>query len=525
MSSFQMRSYQETAVQCALNDFAAGAKHILEVLPTGSGKTEIFVRLSRRFLDDNPDKCVLILSHMTLLTEQTKERFQLRDPSIKVGVLQAQQRPRWDNRVIISTMQTSRSKANIDWLDEQVCRKVGLIIVDEAHYILTPSYQQILSYFPDVKVAGFTATPFRDRQVMTNYFEKVSYSISLQDLIDQKHLVPPKLNEIVTKGSGLADVMATVMHLYREHCSDRQAIVYMQTIDDARVLRTAFEEAGISAESVTQEMVGDFRTQTLKQFNAGVTRVLVTVNVLTAGFDSPNVGAIFMPYGTSSPTTYLQRIGRGLRPMAGKSDCLVFVFGDAPSVSNKIYEHMTRKILSAGGQLRDHGSFRADILYNDYVPTSDAHVWTTTVVEAINKMEKLGMNELAKLLDNKQFPQRFLDNISQLLATLPNKKTSMPGGQKAATQSQQAVLFRAGFGNEVIGRLTKNEASMMIGSIFNQENRQKPKDKEFLLPDGTYAGKHVTETPHAYRSLVKKRFPDSPVAKVILNWEKGRRQA
>lgn len=521
---FELRPYQHEAVTAILKDLET-IKSVIAVLPTGSGKTEIFAEIAKRLVNANNETGILILSHLSLLTEQTEARLKLRAPTLQVDVMQGERKPKWNSSVVISTMQTSRNEDHIDALAEKTMRKIDVIIVDEAHMIPTPSYQQILTYFPNAKVIGFTATPFRDRQIMTSYFEKVSYSISLQNLIDQGYLVPPKLHEIISKGDSVADVMGTVVHLFKTQAADRQAIVYMQTIDDTRTLRSAFEEAGVSAHAVTQELVGDYRTQILSDFNQGKTQVLTTVNVLTAGFDSPRVGAIFMPYGTSSPTTYLQRIGRGLRPLPGKSDCLVYVFGDAPSVSKKVYEQLTRRILQAGGPPRNQGSFKDDLLFNDYTGHGETLIWNSSVVAAITRMEKLGMMQFAKLLNEKAFPQRFMQNIATLLASLPGKKTSLPGGQKPATEAQKSVLFRAGFASDALKAITKGEASMMIGTVFNQENRRSPQQERFRVPEGTHAGKHVAELPHAYRALVKKRFPDSPVAKVITEWEQERKRA
>ncbi len=520
---FELRPYQKAAIACVMEDLKTLQK-VGVILPTGAGKTEVFVDIARQITDADPTAAVLVLSHLSLLTEQTTDRFKLRAPQIQVDIMQRDHKPKWNSQVVISTMQTSRNLKKIEWLKENTVRNVRTIIIDEAHFLPVESYQTILGYFPDAKIIGFTATPYRDRQVMTKIFDKISFSISLQDLIDMGYLVPPKLNEIVTKGETIADVMATVVHLFQTQTPDRQAIVYMQSIDDARMLRSAFEHAGVTASAVTQELVGDYRAQILSEFNAGRTRVLTTVNVLTAGFDSPCVGAIFMPYGTSSPTTYLQRIGRGLRPADGKSDCMVYVFGDAPSISRRAYEQMTNKILNAGGGLRQYPTFGEDLLYNDHDTSSDIYVWNKTVVEAITKMQKLGMMNFAQLLNAKHFPKRFMDNIGTLLSNLPARASKLPHGQQAATEAQKITLFKAGFGSEAISNVSKNEASMMIGTILNNSNRSSSQQR-FCLPEGSHMGKHVSETPHAYRSLVKKRFPDSPVAKLIIEWETERKRA
>lgn len=493
-----------------------------------SGKTEIFVKICEEYTAGNPDKSVLVLSHLSLLTDQTLARFKLRSPNLSVGVLQRERKPRWNNSVLISTMQTSRSKKHADWLKEEIVKDVGLIIIDEAHHIGAPSYQTILQHFPEAKTLGFTATPYRNRQIMTSFFDQVAFSISLQELIDQGHLVPPRIVEIADKSREISDVIAGVLRIYNDHEKGKQGIVFMQTIEEARLICSAFRDLGVTANAITQELRGDYRNSLLDRFSSGDIQILSTVNVLTAGFDSPAVETIYMPYGTSSPATYLQRIGRGLRPNVKqkKTHCTIYVCGDAPSVSKKVAERLTNKILNAGGAPRSYSTFQEDWEYNEFEKGSDIYVWNETVLSAIKKMKKLGMTNFADLLNKKKFPQRFLSNISELLNNLPDKKRGLSDGQSSATENQKTVLFKAGFGSAHITDLNKSEAHMMISAIMNGKNKERLSSKpQYVLPEGKHQGKQVFEVPHAYRSMVKKRFPNSAVAKTIIAFEAERKKA
>jgi len=68
-----------------------------------------------------------------------------------------------------------------------------------------------------------------------------------------------------------------------------------------------------------QGLFGDSCQQPLKY--------LCNVNVLTTGFDAPNVDCIAMLRPTMSPGLYYQMVGRGFRLCEGKADCLVLDFG------------------------------------------------------------------------------------------------------------------------------------------------------------------------------------------------------
>jgi len=72
--------------------------------------------------------------------------------------------------------------------------------------------------------------------------------------------------------------------------------------------------------TIRQKIIDDFR--------GGKVRYLVNVNVLTTGFDAPNVDAICLLRSTLSPALYVQMIGRGMRACQGKTDCLVLDYGE-----------------------------------------------------------------------------------------------------------------------------------------------------------------------------------------------------
>jgi len=56
-------------------------------------------------------------------------------------------------------------------------------------------------------------------------------------------------------------------------------------------------------------------------------KYLVNVNVLTTGFDAPNVDCVVLLRPTASPGLYYQMVGRGFRLHPEKTDCLVLDYG------------------------------------------------------------------------------------------------------------------------------------------------------------------------------------------------------
>lgn len=78
---------------------------------------------------------------------------------------------------------------------------------------------------------------------------------------------------------------------------------------------------------VTGGTDSDERARLLAEFKAGKLKYLVNVNVLTTGFDAPNVDCVAILRATLSPGLFYQMVGRGFRLADGKDNCLVLDFG------------------------------------------------------------------------------------------------------------------------------------------------------------------------------------------------------
>lgn len=511
---FELRGYQREAKDEATRQLKEHDKLGI-VLPTACGKTEIFIAIAQDYLSQNPNRSVLVLSHLSILTEQTKDRFNLRCPSLKVGVLQGKTMPSCFDQVVISTMQSSKVERKIKQMKDRMIRPVGLIIVDEAHFIYTDSYEKALGYFPDAKLIGCTATPYRSNEVMINYFDKLAFTRSMGDLITEGYLVQPELHEIVEKSKEIEDICANVINIYKDREIGKNAIVFMRTIEDAKLIRNMFVSQGIACEAITGKTGDRERARVFRDFGAGTIKVLSTVNVLTAGFDCPRIESVFMPYGTKSATQYLQRVGRGLRlcPEIHKSSCRIYAFGSAPSISKRHFKKIQDQALAFGGKPRELKTYTQDLEYAAF-ETPEKYEWTKQVCEAINHMQRVGMTNIARLLNEKKFPDRFMGDVSNLLNRLPSRGNRLPGGEDKATDKQISMLRRNGFEREFCETITKNEASNMIATIMNSAP-----DGEWVIKQGPHRGKHVSHLPWKYKEYVKRHYPNSGMAKLILKWE------
>jgi len=78
---------------------------------------------------------------------------------------------------------------------------------------------------------------------------------------------------------------------------------------------------------LTGQTPADERAEVIRRFRAGQLKYLVNVNVLTTGFDAPNVDCVAILRATLSPGLFYQMVGRGFRLHEGKDNCLVLDFG------------------------------------------------------------------------------------------------------------------------------------------------------------------------------------------------------
>lgn len=509
--ALSLRDYQK---QCIANTHQAikdGHKKIACVMPVGSGKTSVFVRLAKDYVEQT-GKQVVVLSHLSVLTTQTLRRFQIEEPGLSVGVLQADRQPERGCDVIISTMQSSRVEDKIVAFSFFESKKIGMVIVDEMHIIGTPSYDSALKNMGEHILIGFTATPFRDGHIMTNYFDIVAYTTSPKELIDNGYLVPPDMYQIEMPPHAPADErIARVTSIYLEKEYLRKAVIFMKTIEDAKLMRNSLADNGVVAHAITSELTGVKRDDLLDEFRDGGIHVLTTVNVLTAGFDAPCIEAIFMPYTTQSPTTYMQRIGRGLRQYPDKKSCRIYCFGDAPSIKKGAYKKLHDVAFNGGGKGDNiHADLEMMEMFGE--TGSEEYIWTVRMCDIASKVSILGLRGVEQMIIQKRFPPRFLEKLSLLINNIKNVPYDPESG--AVTYRQRISLQNMGWTSDNISELTAGEASNIIAAL-NKARSDAMTGETDIIPSGKYAGKRVCEIPYYYKQAVLTRYPHSAMAKII----------
>jgi superfamily II DNA or RNA helicase len=514
--SLTLRPYQQELVDGVLTAIGRGDKQTLVISPTGSGKTCSFIRLSEHLINDaSGDEVVLILSHLSLLTSQTKQKF-TKFSSLPVGILQASKMPSVDDRVIVSTVQSSRDFAKIAAYYELSGKKVRYIITDESHLRWSQSYKAVYDTFPEAQLIDVTATPFLRGRLAINAYDSVAFQISLSEMIEQKYLVEPVLRQIEIESDTKEKKCAIFMRTYQQYESGNKAVFFMRDKEECRLLCDALISEGVKAAIVTDAITGSKRDAILTGFEGDEYDVLVSVNVLTAGWDSLVCQAIFMQ-GTDSPSVYMQRLGRALRPQDGmsvkpehdKQDARCYVFGTLPEIQSGEFIQ-THNMTLKPKKYDECANFdeQADWLeLNDMTDTVEYQICQASI-KVQRLANKINMDVLNQLIETKSIPSQFMLK----LASGVDSFKPIQGGNAPA--SYQQVLTMQKLGLIPPNGITSNEARLVIQSLTGKATHHHQSDK-FIIKSGKFAGSHIKDVSWPFRQAILKRYPNSDIAKQI----------
>ncbi|KAG6842252.1 hypothetical protein C0991_000222 [Blastosporella zonata] len=368
-----LRPYQEHCLDACLDALAAGATRIGVSLPTGSGKTTVFISLLSRIFPpaSNPAaRRSIIIVNSIELARQSAEQVALLFPSWSVQIEQgAKHNATGDADVTVATYQTLLIAKRLGKFDP---RQLKAIIIDEAHHAAAPSYRRLLSHFdPDIKnpdpafkpptlshripVIGFSATFSRhDGLALGSVFDRIVYHRDFLEMIKEEWLCDVRFTSVraninlkdvtINSRSGdfnpssLAQVVNSqninelVVKTWIDRASTRKStLVFCVNIAHVAALTQTFRKHGIDARYVYAGTPVAERKALIASFKAGLFPVLINCAILTEGADIPNIDCVVVARPTRSRNVFAQMIGRGMRlsPGTGKQDCRIIDFVDS----------------------------------------------------------------------------------------------------------------------------------------------------------------------------------------------------
>ncbi|MDD2577263.1 MAG: DEAD/DEAH box helicase family protein [Bacteroidales bacterium] len=316
-------------------------------MPTGTGKTILFSSIIRDIhnigVSNKKAIRILVLAHRQELIEQIAEslgrKYGIAHGIIKSGYVEQMFYPNQ-----IASVQTL-SKRLKKWEEKDF----DFIIIDEAHHALAKTYIKIIKAFPNAKILGVTATPYRlNRQPFTNLFNTLILSKSIKSFIDDGYLCDYKYfsirpNSLMQKAIDSIDdfdiegdysnsammqvcdndkIRADIFETYLKYAKGKKGIVYTINKQHNINLANKFRKNGIKVELIDSDTKTENRKDVVTKFRRGEIDVLFNVNIFNEGFDCPDVEFIQLARPTMSLSLYLQQVGRGFRIHENKKEVL-----------------------------------------------------------------------------------------------------------------------------------------------------------------------------------------------------------
>ena len=314
------RPYQTDAIERMRREVRAGHRAVCLVLPTGGGKTVIAQHVIGSHLQRELARAraphVLFVAHRAELIEQAAATFERCGLHGRVRRLIAGRASGSDAPLVtVASVQTLDSARWRDRLPD-----ASMVVFDECHHVAAETWTAIAAQYERAMRIGLTATPERaDGSSLKGVFSSIVVVASTRQLIELGYLVSCAVYGPTEKGV-LAEDPVTAYERWGE---SKRAVMFTPTVAAAREFAARFAERGIPAAVVAGTMTENARKNALARFRASELRIVLNAMVLTEGWDDPGVEVCILARGCDHAGTYLQIVGRVLRPAPGKTRAIL----------------------------------------------------------------------------------------------------------------------------------------------------------------------------------------------------------
>jgi len=340
--------FQEEAINEVLNSFESGNNRSLVMFATGLGKSIVLAEVAHEYAV-NKNKNVLLLADKINLIEQLESSIWSQLPSsIDTRLWDGKRTPSSFDGITIATQQSVSSALNRG----ETIPEFGLVMVDECHHALSPTFREVLADLNPPKLLGVTATPWRGDEIQISelfgepvatmgivegiergFLSNVNYRM-FADNIDwnviadnsQNHMTIKDLNSRLFIPSRDEELATKIIQEW--NLNDRpQTITFCKGIDHAKRMAELLSAMGMSSRAIhSRNMPQAVKAKHLMDFKSGAYSNLIGVDILNEGIDVPDVEMIVFARVTHSRRIFIQQLGRGLRIHPGKEDVVVLDF-------------------------------------------------------------------------------------------------------------------------------------------------------------------------------------------------------
>jgi len=358
-------------------------------LPTGGGKTLVTVEAAVLYVlkPEGAQRSVIWVAQTDELCEQAVQAF--RQVWLNLGAKGTDLRivRLWGGNpnpaiqepdkpvVMVASIQTLNSRMGGDGLAG--LRTPGLVVVDECHHAITPSYTNLLRFLDaetprpgappkdEPPILGLSATPFRtddeESGRLARRFDSQWLPPDQKDLhsrlrdqrvlaeVDNEALqsgidLTPEEIELLSKipepweGLDFENLLESINQRLAgneqrnerlvnriKEAAEGSILFFSNSVLHGQEMAARLNLEGVSAAAISGDTPSTARRYFLSRFQRGEIRVLCNHTVLSTGFDAPKTDMILISRAVFSPVRYMQMVGRGLRgeKNGGKARCRI----------------------------------------------------------------------------------------------------------------------------------------------------------------------------------------------------------
>ncbi len=366
---------KDTSTQLLLDQ---DIKKFMIHMPTGSGKTKTCVESIIDYMRTaiSNDGYVIWFAHSKELCDQAYEtlknmwRFRgdeeigfykvFGDSEVNLNILSEERAVLFVGFQKFNSLLSS-SKQEALRFRTRIASKSKLVVVDEAHKSMAPTYKKAINYcqqyFNNCKLIGLTATPGRtnidseENNFLANYFDnnlvviKDKFSVEQEKPVEflQGENVLARINEtIIEFDLAIKSVISTsaeelgesqleeisneavinpqrniaILEKVNERISinpDESILIFAASTEHCVVLDMIFKKENISSEYILGTTRKEDRKRIINEFKEKKINVLINFSVLTTGFDAPRLNTLIIARAINSNILGSQIIGRALR--------------------------------------------------------------------------------------------------------------------------------------------------------------------------------------------------------------------
>ena len=317
---------------------AFGKSIVIAHIAKGIGEKVLVIQPSKELLEQNYNKLITLGGTASIYSASMGEK--------EIGDI---------------TYATIGSIINIAWKFKEL--GITKVIIDECDRYPRDKSGQLRKFIDSLKathVLGLTATPLKlqtnmgetgpysklvmltNRSKHGTFFKHIIHVSQIQDIVDMGFWTPLEYQSydfdtgaLVYNSTGAEYTNDSIARAYENQnlqdkivkkvheLYDRKSIlVAVPTIEQATILAGKIPSAAVvHGETPTAE-----RNRIIEEFRSQKIRVIVQVNVLTVGFDYPELDCLITARPTASISWWYQFVGRGTRIHNNKKDCLVVDF-------------------------------------------------------------------------------------------------------------------------------------------------------------------------------------------------------